>query len=460
MFVLVLFISVLVGIAVGFAVYFAVRCFTQQRIADSLGTSTFLVKIPRAAPNDKQGNSENKDFKSELAHFEQLLGSFTALRKPFAFEVAVPHVGEEIHFYLAVPKLASEIAMKQIQGLWNGASVEEAIDDYTIFNVNGATAAAYVLEKENFALPVRTYAELGIDSFESVLGAFAKIGEIGEGAAMQVVARPAQKDAKKTVQKYIELLKKGEPAKKIFGGAFPVSFSDVGEVFNPKTKEEKAEEKIVVDDEAVKALQAKSAKPLFDVNVRLIASAGSQFQANDILDGLAAGFSQFGAPTRNDFKIVKPRNAKNLIGNFIYRTFEPSQAMTLSSEEIASFCHFPIASTETPNVKWLKSKEASPPENLPKQGLLLGESDFRGQRKEVYMTDEDRRRHLYLIGQTGTGKSTLLGNLIIEDIPPARALRLSIRTAISWRTRSASCRRSGWTTSSISTPAISRGRWA
>ena len=66
----------------------------------------------------------------------------------------------------------------------------------------------------------------------------------------------------------------------------------------------------MVDDEAIKALMAKAAKPLFDVNVRLVASAGSQFQADDILNGLVAGFSQFESPMRNEFKIVKPRNPK------------------------------------------------------------------------------------------------------------------------------------------------------
>jgi len=419
-------ISAALGVAIGVVAYFLVRYFSQQRIADSLRTSLFLVRIPRAAPGDNPQHSENKDFKAELAHFEQLLGSFTAFKKPFAFEVAVPHVGEEIHFYLAVPKLAAEIAAKQIQGLWNGATVEQAGDDYNIFNVNGSAAAAYVMEKEHFALPVRTYAELGIDSFEPLLGAFSKISEVGEGAALQVVMRPAAKDAKKTIQKYIEFLKKGEPVKKVFGSGLQVELSDVGEVFNPKSKEEqeKAKSERVVDDEAVKALQAKLAKPLFDVNVRLVASAGSSFQANDILDGLAAGFSQFASPMRNDFRVVKPRNTKGLVGNFIFRTFEPSQQMTLSAEEVASIFHFPISSTETPNVKWLKSKEAPPPENLPKQGLLLGESDFRGQRKNVYMQDEDRRRHLYLVGQTGTGKSTLLGNLIIEDIQSGKGLAI------------------------------------
>ena len=90
--------------------------------------------------------------------------------------------------------------------------------------------------------------------------------------------------------------------------------------------------------------------------------------------------------------------------------------MILSSEEIASFYHLPISQTETPRIKWLKSKEAFPPSDLPAKGTLLGKSAFRGDIKPVYVTDEDRRRHIYMIGQTGTGKSTLLGNLIIEDI--------------------------------------------
>ena len=411
-------LAVVLGAIAGVAAFFVVRAAARRRVFDSLQTAVFLVRIPKALPNEKGNGTEGSDFKSELAHFEQLLGSLAAIRKPFSFEVAVPHVGEEIHFYMVVPKLSSEIASKQIQGLWSGASVERVDDDYTIFNVHGATTAAYVTEKENFALPVRTYAELGIDSFESIVGAFAKISEIGEGASLQVIIRPAFPSAKKTIQGYIELLKRGERLEKVFKSGFATGLSDAAKLLNPDSKEqqEKKEKEKVVDDEAVKALTAKASKPLFDVNVRLVASAGSQFQADDILDGLTAGFSQFASPMRNEFKTVKPRNPKSLVEKFIYRTFDDAQKMTLSAEEIASFYHLPISSTETPRVKWLKAKEAPPPENMPKEGLLLGESVFHGASRPVYLADEDRRRHIYVIGQTGTGKSTLLGNLIIEDI--------------------------------------------
>jgi hypothetical protein len=427
-------LMIVIVAVLAFVVWFLLRWTSRRRLVDSLSTALFLIKIPHTAADGGAGsggaggNSEHKDFKAELAHFEQLLGSLSSLRKPFAFEIAVPHVGEEIHFYISVPKLSSEVVAKQIQGLWNGASVEPVPDDFNIFNANGVTAAAYVMQKENYALPIKTYAELGLDSFESIIGAFSKINEIGEGAALQIIIQPAPSSARKNAQHAIERLKKGETFEKAFHGAghIEMSVSGVTEVFAPKTEEEKAKEKkeIVVDDEAVKALQAKIAKPLFEVNVRLLASAGSQFQAEDILNGLTAGFSQFASPTRNEFRVVKARAPKNLITQFIYRTFEGGQRMTLSSEEVASFYHLPISSTETPRVKWLKSKEAAPPENLPKAGLLLGQSSFRGELKDVYMQDDDRRRHLYIVGQTGTGKSTLIGNLVMQDIQSGKGVAI------------------------------------
>ncbi|MGC9968811.1 MAG: DUF87 domain-containing protein [Minisyncoccia bacterium] len=422
-------LSVVIGAVAGIAVYFGIRVAVRKRIASSLSTTLFLVKIPKPSMTGQgtpAGASEHSDLKTELAHFEQLLGSMAAIQKPFTFEIAVPHVGEEISFYLAVPKRSSEVAAKQIQGLWSGASVEAATDDFNIFNVNGASTAAYMKQKERYGLPIRTYIELGTDSFESILGALAKIDEIGEGAALQVVMRPAPSGVKDEVRHVIERLKKGETFKKAFHGDFHRSFSDAGEVFNPKTKEKKAEEKQehVVDEEAVKALQSKITKPLFFVNVRIVASAGSPFQANDILDGIAAGFSQFASPMRNELRVVTPRNPSKLIRQFIAREFDAGQAMTLSTEEIASFYHFPIASTETPRVKWLKSKEAPPPEDLPQKGTLLGDAVFRGQMKPVYLTDDDRRRHLYVIGQTGTGKSTFLGNMVIEDIRAGKGVAI------------------------------------
>ncbi|MBU6501117.1 MAG: type IV secretion system DNA-binding domain-containing protein [Patescibacteria group bacterium] len=411
-------ISIIVGAVLGLGIYFIVRYFVRRKLFESFGLALFLVKIPRETSPEK---SSEKDFKVEINRFEELLASLTSLKKPVVLEIAVPHIGEEIHFYIAVPKRLSEIAIKQIQGLWSGASVELTADDFNIFNPNGATSAAYIKEKENYALPVKTYMELGLDSFSSIVGAFTKVNEIGEGAAMQVIVRPAPVDTKKRVHGFITYLKKGEPLQKIFSHGSPLSFSELGHVLNPKKEEEEKKEK-VIDEDAVKALEAKISKPLFQVNVRLLASAGSQFQSDDILDGLAAGFSQFTSPRRNEFKIIKARNPNKLIRQFVFRSFDQNQTMVLSSEEISSFMHFPTALMETPKIKWLKSKEAPPPNNLPNSGVLVGQSSFRGQYKPVYIADDDRRRHVYVVGQTGTGKSTLLADMFVQDIQQGKGM--------------------------------------
>ncbi len=412
-----LFISM--AVVAGAAVYFIHRFLAKGRLRDSLTSVLLLVKIHKGAVDA----SGEKDFKKEIGLTEQLLSGLASLKKPFVLELAVPHVGEEIHFYISVQRLVKEVAIKQIQGIWANAAVEEAGDDYNIFNPNGAIAGAYLKQGENYALPIRTYQEIGSDTFSAIIGALSKMNEIGEGAAVQILARPASKDSKRKIESYIRSLKKGEKIERVFGHAFPFKPEEIKEAFNPKGEEAKSADR-VVDDEAVKALTAKISKPTFDVNVRLIASAPTPFQANDILEGLAAGFTQFGSPMRNDFKIVKAKNTSNIAYDFSFRLFNNNQVMVLNAEEIASFYHFPISGTETPRVKWLKSREAPPPSNLPDKGVLIGKSVFRGQTKEVYITDDDRRRHVYMIGQTGTGKSTLLGNMIVDDIKKGKGVAI------------------------------------
>lgn len=421
-----LFFGIVVGAALGVGVYLLIGFARLRALQESFDLKLFLIKIPKEIQGEQAAQQkspqEHEYFKIEVNKSEQLIANLAALKRPFVFEAAVAHVGEEIRFYLAVPRTMSEVAVKQIQGLWNGASIEDATDDYNIFNVHGATTAVYLKGKENYVLPIRTYQELNADPFISIIGGLAKINEIGEGAAIQVVVRPARRNIKKNEYRYIEMLKRGEPLRRVFHES-PFSWEEIRHALNPKIIEEEKQDR-VVDEEAVKAIESKFAKPLFLANVRVIASAGSPFQAKDILEGIAAGFSQFAAPKRNAFKVVKPRNPEKLIRQFVFRTFDPHQAVLLNSEELASVFHLPTSQTETPRVKWLKSKEAPPPTNLPTAGILIGESVYRGIVKPIYVTDEDRRRHIYCVGQTGTGKSTLLGNMIIDDIKKGRGVAI------------------------------------
>lgn len=392
--------------------YFFRRFLRKQVVRNSLALDLLLIKIPRGGGKEASENA----FLKEIGRFEQLIANLSSNKKPVIFETAVHHVGEEIHFYLAVQKIFREIASKQIQGLWPGASVALVRDDYTIFNAHGVTAAAYLVEKDTFAIPIRTYRELEADTLGAILSGFAKINEIGEGAALQLILRPASKEKRKQLERTLISLKKGESRDVSLGTNSQFSAKEFMNVFqSPKKKDEKEEPKII-DEALVKAVESKLGKPLFEVNMRVVVSAASPFQANDILDGILTSFEQFASPDRNQFKIVKAKNPTKLAEQFIFRTFDASQLMTLTSEEVASIYHLPVSTAETPKVKWLKSHEAPPPNNLPTTGTLIGESSYQGQSRPVYITDDDRRRHVYIIGQTGTGKSVLLNNMTMEDM--------------------------------------------
>ena len=229
--------------------------------------------------------------------------------------------------------------------------------------------------------------------------------------------------SKKEIFSVLKALKKGAKLKDVLGHPLAFSISDFTEAISPNEQKKQLSEKIL-DEDAIKALESKLSKPLFSVNIRLVASASSQYQADSILEGLAAGFSQFSAPTRNEYKIIKPKNPSKLIYQFSFREFDTSEVMVLNSEEMVSLFHLPTPFTEVPTIKSLKSREAPPASNLPSEGVLIGKSVYRNEPKEVRVADEDRRRHIYVIGQTGTGKSNLLINMAVYDIQHGKGIAI------------------------------------
>ncbi len=380
----------------------------------TLNLKLLLVRLPRKMKEEEK----SQDFKDEINFSAQLFGILSNLKSPFGLETAVHHIGEEIHFYVAVPKESVDFVSRQIEGLWKEAYVE-ITDDYNIFNHTGISQGVYLKQKFSYALPIRTYVEANIDTFSSILSGLSKLNEVGEGAAIQILAKPASKSAKKSILKIIDQLKKGKKFEEIMRG-LTIEFKDIKKAISPKEKDDKK----IIDEDAIKSLETKLLKPLLSVNLRILVSATSQYQADVILESISGGYSQFYAPRRQELQIVKPRNPKNLIYQFSFREFDENQSMILNTEEIASMFHFPASTTEIPKIKWVKSKEAAPPAELSKLGVLIGESIFRGDRKQVYMAEDDRRRHVYIVGQTGTGKSNLMTNMVVEDIKQGKGVSI------------------------------------
>ena len=169
------------------------------------------------------------------------------------------------------------------------------------------------------------------------------------------------------------------------------------------------------EQELVKLIDRKSNKAGFDVNIRLVASAKSEGRADQILGEMENAFSQYENADLNHFKIKNRSKKKEIAYDFIFRNFIPEQAMLLNVEEIASIFHLPTSSTEVPKIKFLKSSAAPAPVDIPKEGTVIGFNEYRGTKTEIRLTVNDRRRHFYTIGQTGTGKTTILQEMAKQD---------------------------------------------
>lgn len=400
-------ILIIVAVLVIVGVFLFAGRKAKQSQMRSLGLRLLLVKIHR----DEEGD-EHKDFKEEVNKSEQLFASLLSLGEPFVFEAAVHHVGQQIFFYLAVPDDRTDFVARQIEGLFPDSQIEE-VSDYNIFSPTGAHAGGYFSLKDSHVLPIRTYLESEVDTFSQILSNLSKLGETGEGAAIQILVQPAEQSAKKNVLSAIEALRKGEKLTDVLKRANLVNVSDLKKFAFDKKDEPGSR---IVDDEAVRILQKKVEKPLFNANIRILTSAQDQARADDLFLSIAGAYSQFSAPLRNELKIVKPRNLEKLIYKFSFREFDNRTTVTLNTEELSSVFHLPTFTTDIPHVKWLKTRESAPPENLPNEGVILGESHFRGEKKLVRIAQKDRRRHLYVIGQTGTGKSFSILNMAVQDI--------------------------------------------
>jgi hypothetical protein len=394
----------------GVFMYFLFRSRFKKKVLEDLEQALFLIKLSKKPPKEREG----KDLKNEISLSERLFESLSSLKIPFVFEVAVPYHGQEISFFASLPEKYANVFVRQVQSLWTDASVER-VEDFNIFNYRGVSLGLYAKLKNEFILSLKTYEDLNVDTFLPILGSLSKISEIGEGAAIQLVLKPADKSKRKRIMSALKVLKQGWTMREVLNNSiFKITPNDFIKALRGESKNDENAKRI--DEEAVKMVSEKSNKNLFDVNIRVLVSAHTEEEANSLIKSITAGFEQFSAPNRNELVFVKPSNLKNLFYEFSYREFNPAESVILSSNELASIFHLPTSFTDVPGVKYLKSREAPPPPVLPKSGILIGYSKFRGERKEIYIADEDRRRHLYVIGQTGTGKSNFLTNMIVRDV--------------------------------------------
>jgi hypothetical protein len=418
-----------------FAITLQAETNERNSVFGGLEMILFLVMMPKN-PVKKEGDTQ-KEEKMLIAQMEQVFSNFLYLKKPkmfqqdpcVAFEIASQIGSSDISFYVAVPKYLESVFEKYVQGVYPNAIVDKVPQDYTIFEPQGTSAAAYLRLTESSLFPISTYQNLEIDPLSLITNTLSKIS-VDEGGAVQVLIRPLSKqNLRKKGEKALKKIREGKSIKTAVIQASRSGFSEIIEEFSKaffgKTSQKKQEEMGLKDKEQTfdqkgyEAIQNKIQKQPFDVNIRVVASAQAEARAEDILNHLISAFSQFSLSALNEFKInhVYKKDLERLIYNYSFRNFDDRQSNILNLEELASIYHFPTHYIETPYIKAAKSVSAPPPVDLPDKGeLLVGEVEYRNEKKNIYFGRNDRRRHFYYIGQTGTGKSQFMEGLIIQDI--------------------------------------------
>lgn len=426
-----IFVFLLLVLAFLIALYSEVM--QKSSVFGGLESTLFLVMMPKNDLDKNEG--KQKEEKLIIAQMEQVLANFLYLKKPKIFqappsislEIASQIGGTDISFYVSVPKYLESAFEKYVQGVYSRAIVDKVPEDYTIFEPQASNAGAYLMLAENPLFPISTYQTLEKDPLATITNNLSKI-KPSEGAAVQVVIRPLSSlNLRKIGEKALSKIREGKIIKTAVNEAsrpwFFKILMEIVEAANVKSKEEelKAAQKPQqgMDQKVYESIQSKIQKQPFEVNIRVLASAQTEGRAEEILNHLVGSFSQFSMSAINSFetKEVYKKKLKKLIYDYSFRNFNENQTMILNLEELASVYHFPTFYIDTPHIKQAKSGATAPPSDLPESGdLLVGEVDFRNEKKKIYFSREDRTRHFYYIGQTGTGKSVFMKSMIKQDI--------------------------------------------
>ena len=365
----------------------------RNREKESLDSTLLQVGVPR-----------DNEIKIDAA--EQLFSSLASIGKGgllnpgahLSFEIV--GMPGDIRFYVHTPNKLKDLVEKQIHGAYPEADIQ-VVDqnnkrkegmvignEYNIFSRDGKTAFASLKLRSADYMPIKVYKDLPTDPLSSITSVLAKMTE-GEGGAIQILVSPAGDKWQKTGRSYIAKTKKTEA--------------------NPETA------KYASDPKELEAIENKIGKHGFNFIVRIVVSSSTTEAARAHLENIVNAFSQFDG--LNSFTRNNPMFKAMFMTDFIYR-YMPLRGLTsvLTSEELATIFHFPNKSITTPNIFWITAKRAPAPAQIPTDGLYLGRSTYRGISKPVYMDIDDRRRHMYIIGKTGTGKSEFLKDMIMQDI--------------------------------------------
>ena len=400
-----------------------------------------LIHLPPSTDDIDGGGRDKRDIANEAVSKAQVMYSIlsSTLKKGrdaklygqrhFSFEIIAKD--GLIRYYAIVPAVLKEVVKQALQSSYPTARIEEKLEENIFVGGGGTEAVAgaeLILNKKPY-LPIATYEETKRDASMALLNALSSVGQ-NEGAAVQVLFRPVQNSWSDEAKTYIKNVQEGKETTtttKTVGASIAELFTDfLRAPFEVPSEHEKTQTTTTtvsaVKQEEIQAITNKIRFPAFETLIRVIASSENKMRSEAIVGGVVSAFSQFNSPELNGFKVNMLKDPKKLVVDYAFRFFPLKKNKSiLNSVELASIFHLPEqAAIPNSQVERQLVKQVDGPAKLASTGLFLGTNEYRGNQKAIYLQEKDRRRHMYVIGQTGMGKSVFLENLAFQDMCDGR----------------------------------------
>lgn len=380
-----------------------------------------LLEIPKT--NDKSELAAEQMFASLHGILRDQTGTIHPHQEHLSFEIA--SVNGQIRFYVCVPRHLQNFVEGQIYAQYPTVQIKVADDDYTTHTNRQVIYTTDLDLTDVEFLPVKTFAGFEVDPLAGITGTLAKLEDSNEELWVQLLIRPIADDWHKQAESWIDKVRSGGDKK--FSINWPWIGSLIEALWQPPEGDvtEKTVELSERDKSRISEAEKKANKLGYRVKIQLAYLGSNQENARLRMQALVGTFKQFNSTNLNGFVAKRNSFDESNITRFQKRSFAQNDGFILNIEELASVYHLPHTNVETPNIVWATSKTAEPPAKLPvlragdpvnPEVSAFGLTNFRGIHHQFGMLRRDRTRHLYIIGQTGAGKSGTLELLALSDI--------------------------------------------
>ncbi|HJM04262.1 MAG TPA: type IV secretion system DNA-binding domain-containing protein [Candidatus Saccharimonadaceae bacterium] len=384
-----------------------------------------ILEIPKT--NDKKELAAEQLFASlhGILRDRKELKANGGIQEHLSFEIA--SVNGQIRFYCWVPKTLRSFVESQIYSQYPTVQISDAEEDYVAHERHHSIVhTAEITLTEDDVLPIKTFQSFEVDPLAGITGTLAKLESTGEEVWVQILAKPIADDWHKSSERWTKKVRGGKSSSASSGGfewlagVFEALWRPPEETEKAKTPKELTER----DKTRISEAEKKATKLGYEVRIRLAYLGESSTSARQRMQAIVGTFKQYNSTNLNGFKIAKASFKKEDLAKYRQRSFARG-GFILNIEELASVFHLPHTNVETPNIVWASSKTAEPPAKLPiitgnpaidENISAFGLTNFRGINHQFGMLRSDRSRHVYIIGQTGAGKSGTLELFALSDI--------------------------------------------